>query len=86
MVDGRVQGWDLSAEGIVQTASNPSGERVLVFTGTKTFLGETFYGADFNVTGLVNGVDLESVCPLLNYHHFHSGMCCRSGSTLWGGK
>ncbi|XP_037795016.1 uncharacterized protein LOC119590421 [Penaeus monodon] len=71
-VDGRVQGWDLSAEGIVQTASNSSDGRVLVFTGTKNFIGEIFYGADFDVMGLVNGVDLGSVCPLLDYHHFHT--------------
>ncbi|XP_042882139.1 uncharacterized protein LOC122259439 isoform X2 [Penaeus japonicus] len=72
VVDGRVQGWDLSAEGIVQSTSDSSGGRVLVFTGTKNFLGDVFYGADFNVTGLVNGIDIETVCPMLSYHHFHT--------------
>lgn len=83
-VDGRVQGWDLSAEGIVQTASNSSDGRVLVFTGSKNFIGEIFYGADFDVMGLVNGVDLGSVCPLLDYHHFHTGILCPPGSTVGG--
>lgn len=61
-VSGLVQGWDLSEESVLGTASN------VVFTASKTFLASVNISGSFLATQGFSGVDLDSLCGHISVH------------------